>query len=92
MNQHTLGRIAAAHSLLLSPKKPKHKGLLEDVVAEVHNLVPRPGEFYATWAQALERARHYPQAGVQFRQAIQEFPELVGPRGPARYDRNASRT
>ena len=80
-NQETLGRIAAAHSLLNSPQHPEHKTLQENLIAEVQTLVPHPGQFYAVWGEALERARRYPLAGAQLRQAIQHTPELVGPRG-----------
>ncbi len=77
----TLGRLAAAHQLLVTPNSEIHRQALSQLIDNVKTGSKNVGEFYAACGAALEQARRYPQSAVQLRAAIEALPQLLGPRG-----------
>jgi hypothetical protein len=51
------------------------------LVAEVSRRNPKPGIFYETLADALDRLRRWPAAATYYQEAVRQMPQLIAPRG-----------
>lgn len=69
-DESTLGRIAAC--LLLD----KDKKAFDQLVAEVIKHNPKPGLFYFVLGERLEDRKHYPEAEIYYKKAIEARPMI----------------
>ncbi len=79
-SEQTLGRMAAAYVAI------DGLGAADDtrfarLLAEVSKRNPKPGVFYESLADALDRLRRWPAAATYYQEAIRQMPQLIAPRG-----------
>ncbi len=79
-SEQTLGRMAAAY-FAIDGKKAGDDTRFARLVAEVSKRNPRPGVFYETLADALDRLRRWPAAATYYQEAVKQMPQLIAPRG-----------